>query len=194
MRSRPSAASIWPTSSTCRSATRTATPTSTSPCTTPGRGTCTGPPASSPGSGWSPSRTSTSRSSSARKASDGLQRGTGLPGTRRPSTWGGPASRTEAWPKPGDGRRTLEDDVHFACRRVVDTFTLKQLGDRDDLPTTGPQATGGGGFTGAGVGGRGAVPLEHRAGLPASDAHEVGLGAALGEPLVREGVPELVRM
>jgi hypothetical protein len=50
------------------------------------------------------------------------------------------------------------------------------------------------GFTGAGVGGRGAVPLEHRAGLPASDAHEVGLGAALGEPLVREGVPELVRM
>ncbi len=50
------------------------------------------------------------------------------------------------------------------------------------------------GFTGAGVGGRGAVPLEHRAGLPASDAHEVGLGAGLGEPLMREGVPELVRM
>ena len=53
-------------------------------------------------------------------------------------------------PEPGDGRRTLEDDVHFACRRVVDAFTLKQLGDREDLPTTGPQATGGGGLHGRG--------------------------------------------
>jgi hypothetical protein len=120
--------------------------------------------------------------------------GTGLPGTRRPSTWGGPASRTEAWPKPGDGRRTLEDDVHFACRRVVDAFTSSSSATvRICLqPVRRRQAAVG--FTGAGVGGRGAVPLEHRAGLPASDAHEVGLGAALGEPLVREGVPELVRM
>src|SRR6266566_9288764 len=49
------------------------------------------------------------------------------------------------------------------------------------------------GFTGAGVGGRGAIALQHDAGLPAGDAHEVDLTAALGEPRVREGVPELVR-
>jgi hypothetical protein len=31
-------------------------------------------------------------------------------------------------PKPGDGRRTLEDDVHFACRRVVDTPAAEGAG------------------------------------------------------------------
>jgi hypothetical protein len=46
----------------------------------------------------------------------------------------------------------------------------------------------------SGVGGRSAVPLEHSAGLPIRDAHEVTFRAALGEPLVGEGVAELVRM
>jgi hypothetical protein len=47
-------------------------------------------------------------------------------------------------------------------------------------------------FAGAGIGGRGAVALQHDAGLPAGDAHEVHLAAALGEPRMREGVPEPV--
>jgi hypothetical protein len=50
------------------------------------------------------------------------------------------------------------------------------------------------GLAGASIGGRGAVALEHGAGLPAGDAHEIDLSTTLGEPLVREGVPELVRV
>jgi hypothetical protein len=50
------------------------------------------------------------------------------------------------------------------------------------------------GLAGASIGGRGAVPLGHGAGLPAGDAHEINLSATLGEPLVGEGVPELVRV
>ena len=48
------------------------------------------------------------------------------------------------------------------------------------------------GLAGAGVSGRGAVALEHRAGLPAGQAHQVRLATALGEPLVSERVAELV--
>jgi hypothetical protein len=48
------------------------------------------------------------------------------------------------------------------------------------------------GFAGALVGGRGIVTVQHRAGAPAGQAHQVGLAAALGEPLVGEGVAELV--
>ena len=50
------------------------------------------------------------------------------------------------------------------------------------------------GLSGTSVGGSGAVPLEHLAGLPAGDAHQVGLRPTLGEPLVGEGVAELVGM
>jgi hypothetical protein len=50
------------------------------------------------------------------------------------------------------------------------------------------------GLTGAGVGGRGAVPLQHRTGPPPGQAHQVGLSPALGEPLMREGVAELMRV
>src|SRR4029450_9447059 len=50
------------------------------------------------------------------------------------------------------------------------------------------------GLAGAGVGGAGAVAAEHVAGLPAGQAHQVGFAAALGQPLVAEGVPELVRV
>jgi hypothetical protein len=39
------------------------------------------------------------------------------------------------------------------------------------------------GLAGAGVGGRGAVALEHLTRLPAGQAHQVGLAAALGQPL-----------
>jgi hypothetical protein len=48
------------------------------------------------------------------------------------------------------------------------------------------------GLTSPGVRGRGAVTLQHRTGLPARQAHQVGLPAALGQPLVREGVAQLV--
>ena len=48
------------------------------------------------------------------------------------------------------------------------------------------------GLAGAGVSGRGAVALEHRAGLPAGQAHQVRLTTALGEPLMSERVAELV--
>jgi hypothetical protein len=50
------------------------------------------------------------------------------------------------------------------------------------------------GLTGAGVGGRGAVALQHLTRLPAGQAHQVGLAAAVGQPLMGEGVPELVGM
>ena len=33
-----------------------------------------------------------------------------------------------------------------------------------------------------------AVPLKHLAGLPSGDTHEVALGAAIGQPLIREDV------
>jgi hypothetical protein len=49
-------------------------------------------------------------------------------------------------------------------------------------------------LAGAGVGGRGAVAAKHLAGLPAGQAHEVGFAATLGEPGVREGAAELVRV
>jgi hypothetical protein len=49
-------------------------------------------------------------------------------------------------------------------------------------------------FTGADVGGRGAVTAEHLARAPAGQPHQVGLTATLGEPGVSEGMAELVRM
>jgi hypothetical protein len=48
------------------------------------------------------------------------------------------------------------------------------------------------GFAGALVGGRGTVAVRHGAGAPAGHAYEVGLAAALGEPLMGEGVAKLV--
>jgi hypothetical protein len=48
------------------------------------------------------------------------------------------------------------------------------------------------GLTSPRVRGRGAVALQHRAGLPAGQAHQVGLPTALGQPLMGEGVPQLV--
>src|SRR6266508_5243842 len=50
------------------------------------------------------------------------------------------------------------------------------------------------GLPGPSVGGRGAVAAQHGGGLPAGDAHEVGLVAALGAPGVGEGVAEQVRV
>src|SRR6266511_6303993 len=47
---------------------------------------------------------------------------------------------------------------------------------------------------GPSVGGRGAAAAQHGGGLPAGDAHEVGLVAALGAPGVGEGVAEQVRV
>jgi hypothetical protein len=43
-----------------------------------------------------------------------------------------------------------------------------------------------------GIGSRGTVPLEHRTGLPAGQAHQVRLTTTFGEPLVGEGVPQPV--
>jgi hypothetical protein len=48
------------------------------------------------------------------------------------------------------------------------------------------------GLTSSGVRGRGAVALQHRTGLPAGQAHQVGLPAAFGQPLMGEGVAQLV--
>ena len=45
------------------------------------------------------------------------------------------------------------------------------------------------GLAGALVGGRGTVAVRHGAGAPAGQAHQVGLAAVLGEPLMGEGVP-----
>jgi hypothetical protein len=50
------------------------------------------------------------------------------------------------------------------------------------------------GFTGASVGRECAIALEHRPRLPPGDLHQVGLSAILDQPLVGEGVPELVRV
>jgi hypothetical protein len=41
---------------------------------------------------------------------------------------------------------------------------------------------------------RTAVPVEHRPVPPARDLHQVTFVAAVGEPLMRESVPELVRV
>jgi hypothetical protein len=45
---------------------------------------------------------------------------------------------------------------------------------------------------GAGVGGAGAVAGHHRPGPPPGQAHQINFGAALGKPLVSEGMAELV--
>ena len=44
------------------------------------------------------------------------------------------------------------------------------------------------------VGRGGAVAAQHRAGLPAGKAHQVGLAATLGQPQVGQRVAELVRV
>jgi hypothetical protein len=49
-------------------------------------------------------------------------------------------------------------------------------------------------LAGTGVGRRGTIALEHQAGLPASQPYQIRLTAAIGQPLMREGVAELVRM
>ena len=59
-------------------------------------------------------------------------------------------------------------------------------------PVSGRQAAVG--LSGASVRGRGAVALQHRAGPPPGQAHQVGLSPTLGEPLMGERVTELVRM
>jgi hypothetical protein len=48
------------------------------------------------------------------------------------------------------------------------------------------------GVAGAGVGGAGAVAGHHRPRSPPGQAHQIHFGAALGKPLVGEGVAELV--
>jgi hypothetical protein len=58
----------------------------------------------------------------------------------------------------------------------------------------GTQNRGAGRLCGASISGRGAVSLEHGAGLPAGDGHESNLSTTVGEPLVGKGVPELVRV
>jgi len=50
------------------------------------------------------------------------------------------------------------------------------------------------GFSGSGVGGGGAVAVEHLAGLPADEAHQRVVVAAGEAPLVGEGVAEHVRV
>lgn len=50
------------------------------------------------------------------------------------------------------------------------------------------------GLTGASVGSRGTVALQHRPGLPAGQPHQIRLAAALGEPLMGECVAELMRV
>jgi hypothetical protein len=49
-------------------------------------------------------------------------------------------------------------------------------------------------FASTGIGSGGAVALEHGAGLPPGDTHQIRLGATLGQPLVGERVAELVRV
>ena len=48
------------------------------------------------------------------------------------------------------------------------------------------------GLAGPGISSRGPIALQHGARLPAGQAHQVGLPATLGQPLVGEGVPQLV--
>ena len=50
------------------------------------------------------------------------------------------------------------------------------------------------GLAGPGISGRGPIALQHGARLPTGQAHQVGLPAAFSQPLVREGVAQLVRM
>jgi Rhodopirellula transposase DDE domain len=50
------------------------------------------------------------------------------------------------------------------------------------------------GLASPGIGRGGAVALQHGARLPAGQAHQVGLPAAFGQPLVGEGVAQLVRV
>jgi hypothetical protein len=50
------------------------------------------------------------------------------------------------------------------------------------------------GLASASIGDRGAVALEHRAGLPAGQPHEIGLSPALSEALVGKGVAKLMWM
>src|SRR5215216_6124806 len=49
-------------------------------------------------------------------------------------------------------------------------------------------------FAGADVGGRRPIAIEHLAGPPAGQPHQVGLAATLGEPGVGKGVAKLVRV
>jgi conjugative relaxase-like TrwC/TraI family protein len=49
-------------------------------------------------------------------------------------------------------------------------------------------------LTSTGVGCTRTVPLEHRPPLPPGDLHQIGLGATLHQPLMGEGVPQLVGM
>jgi len=49
-------------------------------------------------------------------------------------------------------------------------------------------------LAGTSIGRRGAVALEHGAGPPGGEPHQVHLAAAVCKPLMREGVPELVGM
>jgi hypothetical protein len=44
------------------------------------------------------------------------------------------------------------------------------------------------------IGSRGAIALQHRAGLPASQPHEVRLATAFREPLMGEGMPQPMRV
>jgi hypothetical protein len=65
----------------------------------------------------------------------------------------------------------------------------------DDVETPLQPVAGGEaavGVAGAGVGGAGAVAGHHRPRSPPGQAQQIQFGAALGEPLVGEGVAELV--
>src|SRR5262249_55272451 len=50
------------------------------------------------------------------------------------------------------------------------------------------------GVAGAFICGTGRIAGEHGSRFPASETHQVALGAAAGEPVVRERVPKLVRV
>ena len=50
------------------------------------------------------------------------------------------------------------------------------------------------GFSGPLIRDRGAVALEHRAGPPTGQAHQIGLASAFPKPRVRKGVAEQVRV
>jgi hypothetical protein len=50
------------------------------------------------------------------------------------------------------------------------------------------------GLAGPGISSRGPIALQHGARLPPGQTHQVGLPAAFGQPLVREGVAQLVRV
>ena len=67
---------------------------------------------------------------------------------------------------------------------------LKMLSDSDAVSEVHAAVR----FVGAVVGGGGAVAGNHLAGAPAHQAHEIDLAALGQEPLVGEGVAELVGM